>query len=43
MAIENMTGEENDTVRTPIRQIAWPRAFRIGARVSWHQGGRVWE
>jgi outer membrane receptor protein involved in Fe transport len=35
LAIENITDEEFDTARTPIRSIGWPRTIRVGARVSW--------
>ena len=35
VAVENITGEEFDTGRTPIRAIGWPRTIRVGARVSW--------
>ncbi|MDO8678068.1 MAG: TonB-dependent receptor [Acidobacteriota bacterium] len=35
VAIENITDEEFDTARTPIRSIGWPRTIRVGARVSW--------
>ena len=34
-AVENITNEEYDTARTPIRQIGWPRTLRVGARVTW--------
>ena len=34
-SIENITDEEFDTARTPIRSIGWPRTIRVGARVSW--------
>jgi outer membrane receptor protein involved in Fe transport len=34
-AVENITNEEYDTARTPIRQIGWPRTIRVGARVTW--------
>jgi outer membrane receptor protein involved in Fe transport len=35
VAIENITDEEFDTARTPIRSIGWPRTIRVGARLSW--------
>ena len=35
VSIENITDEEFDTARTPIRSIGWPRTVRVGARVSW--------
>jgi len=35
VAIENITDEEFDTARTPVRSIGWPRTIRVGARVSW--------
>lgn len=35
VSIENITDEEFDTARTPIRSIGWPRTIRVGARVSW--------
>ena len=35
VAIENITDEQFDTARTPIRSIGWPRTIRVGARVSW--------
>ena len=35
VAVENILDKEFDTARTPLRQIGWPRTFRVGARVSW--------
>jgi outer membrane cobalamin receptor len=35
VSIENITDEEFDTARTPIRSIGWPRTLRVGARISW--------
>ncbi len=35
MAVENITDEEVDTARTPLRQIGWPRTYRAGARLTW--------
>ena len=35
VAVENITDEEYDTARTPLRSIGWPRTVRVGARVSW--------
>jgi len=35
VAVENITDEEFDTARTPLRQVGWPRTVRVGARVSW--------
>lgn len=35
VAIENITDEEYDTARTPLRAIGWPRSVRVGARISW--------
>jgi outer membrane receptor protein involved in Fe transport len=34
-AVENILDTEYDTARTPLRQIGWPRTFRVGARVTW--------
>ena len=35
LAVENITDEEFDVARTPIRNIGWPRTLRVGARVAW--------
>jgi outer membrane receptor protein involved in Fe transport len=34
-AIENITDEEYDTAKTPVRSIGWPRTLRVGARITW--------
>ncbi len=34
-AVENITGKEFDTARTPLRSVGWPRTFRAGLRVTW--------
>ena len=35
LAVENITGQEYDTARTPLRNIGWPRTLRVGVRVAW--------
>lgn len=35
LALENITDQEYDTARTPLRNIGWPRTLRVGVRIAW--------
>jgi len=35
LAVENLTDQEYDTARTPLRSVGYPRTVRLGARITW--------